>query len=126
MRVKGRDNAYRVTTMADGSLCFPLSWIEDSKTVIVFNFEYPTPFEREVTQVLDEFKFTSSHTKIILDRGEGSEIDKYMGKFIVIETFILRLFTRKTLMFFFSYTLFERKCFPFNLSFFSCFPNNNE
>ena len=50
------------------------------------------PVEKGAVQLLDEFKSMSSRTMITLDQGKESEIDKYMSKFMVMETLIFKLF----------------------------------
>lgn len=72
-----------------------MCWTGDPVTIIGFNFDHLTLVQKYVVQFLDEFKVMSSHTIISLDRGEESEIDKYLSKFEVIETIISKIFIRR-------------------------------
>lgn len=67
MKVRGRYHAYMVTTGVDSVSRFPLTWTNNLMVIIEFNFDYLTYDEREVVQLLDEFKDMSSHVTLILD-----------------------------------------------------------
>lgn len=57
-----------VTTGVDSVSRSPLTWTNNLMVIIEFNFDYITSDEREVVQLLDEFKDMSSHVTLILDR----------------------------------------------------------
>ena len=71
----------------------PMGQTKDLVTITSVNFDYLTSVEKKVVHFLDEFKVTSSGTMIALDPGDESQIDKYTSKFMVMETFILKVFT---------------------------------
>lgn len=63
-----------VMTRATGAPRFPLSWTSDLMVIIGFDFDDLTSNEPEIVQVLNNFKFMSSNTLIIIDQGDDSVI----------------------------------------------------
>lgn len=81
-----------VTIGVIGSYHLPFSLTSDPKDIISFEFADLSPDEQEVVQELPDFKFTSSRTLITLDRGDSSEIDEYLGEYVVEKYLYLKVF----------------------------------
>lgn len=81
-----------VTIRENGTYPFLISWTVDPKIIIAIDFYYLTLVEKEVIQDLEDFEDISSRAMVSIDQEEESEIEKYLGEFVVNEAFILILF----------------------------------
>lgn len=65
----------------DGTLRFPLSWMDNIVAITRYTFDYLTVGDIEMAQTLDEFNIMESRTMITFDQRGDKSMDKCLSKF---------------------------------------------